>query len=213
MQKPVVTTQEVHVQDGGLVPLTEGVTTEIQQLLREAAQGSAKAADELLPLVYDDLRGLAGHFMRGERANHTLQPTALVHEAYLRLMRSANIPWESRAQFLAVAARAMRQVLIEHARRYHAAKRGGKGPERLTLVQPPAADQADQREAIVDILALDDALNELEHLHARHAKVVELRFFGGLTIPEAAHALGVSVATVQNDWAMARVWLGNRLHP
>lgn len=184
------------------------VSTEIQRLLCEVAQGSSEAVDALLPLVYDDLRGLAGHYMRRERANHTLQPTALVHEAYLRLMRSAKVPWTDRAHFLAVAARAMRQILIEHARRCQTVKRGGKGPERVTLVWPRAQEP---RDVIVDLLALDEALNELARLHARHARVVELRFFGGLTIPETAHVLGVSPSTIQNDWAMTRAWLGDRL--
>jgi RNA polymerase sigma factor (TIGR02999 family) len=185
----------------------QGETTSI---LRDLAGGDATAASRLFPLVYDDLRAIAGNLMRRERHGHTLQPTAVVHEAFLRLAGSADISWESRAHFLNIAARAMRQLLVDHARAREAAKRGGDVP-RITL--DSALDLASGGGPDVDVLALHEALERLAAEHERPARVVEMRFFGGLTAEEAAHVLGVSVPTVNDDWALARAWLHRLLHP
>ena len=179
------------------------------ELLDQASAGDEGAADRLLVLVYDQLRGLAASYLRAERPGHTLQPTALVHEAFLRLHAGRPVRYESRTHFFAVAARAMRNVLVDHARRRAAAKRGGDA-ERVTLddgleLGGPAGAQP------IDLLALEEAMERLEQLDARQARVVELRFFGGLTIDEAARVLGVSTDTVEDDWAMARAWLARTL--
>jgi RNA polymerase sigma-70 factor (ECF subfamily) len=175
---------------------------QVTRLLCDLADGDAGAAMRLFPLVYEDLRTLAAGYLRRERRGHTLQPTALVHESYCRLVEARRDRCQDRAQFFAVAARAMRQILIEHARRRRAAKRGG-GKERLSLDRIP--DLPEQRDAT--LLALDEALNELAALDERQSRIVELRFFGGLSIPETAEALGISHATVERDWKMAKAWL------
>ncbi len=163
-----------------------------------------------LPLVYDQLRGLAArHLQRSGGAAHTLQPTAIVHEAWLKLEGSGGAVWESRAHFLAVAAKAMRQILIDHARKKNALKRG-QGLRAMTLDERIAPGRA-ERERTFDILELEDALTELSALQPRHAAQIELRFFGGLEAAESAEVLGVSVSTGEKDWAMARAWLFRRL--
>ena len=172
------------------------------QLLRDVGRNRPGAEEELLPLVYEDLRRLAHRAMRGERPGHTLQTTALVHEAYMRLRGAASESWESRAHFLRVAARAMRRVLIDHARRKLSDKRGG-GVER----EPLDAITLAHDESPGDLLALNDALDRLAAVDARMAQVVELRFFAGLTLEDTARVLGVSRSTVKNDWTMARAWL------
>ncbi len=154
-------------------------------------------------LLYDRLRELAGLYMQRERADHTLQPTALVNEAYLKLMRTPDRGGEDRARFLGVAARAMRQVLVDHARGRHTDKRGG-GWAQVTLTGIGTRSGTDEA---IDTLALDAALKKLESSDERAARVVELRFFGGMTIPEAASLLGVSHTTVESDWAFARAWI------
>lgn len=178
----------------------------ITQLLIKWRHGDQAALDELLPQVYGELRRLANYYLRRERPDHTLQPTALVHEAYLRLVDATGIDWQNRAHFFGIAAVRMRHILVEHARSRQAAKRGG-GEYRLSLGE---ADQlAEKRD--VNLLALDDALQRLEGLDAQKARVVELRYFGGLTIEETAEVLQVSPATVKRDWSMARAWLRSEL--
>jgi len=156
-----------------------------------------------MPLVYDELRRLAQHYLRRERADHTLQSTALVHEAYVRLVGQDSPPWQSRAHFFGIAARLMRQILVEHARAHHAAKRGGHHPFKLTLEDAAALPQA----ADVDLVALDDALRKLSAQDPRQGRIVELRFFAGLTIEDAAEVLEISRATVAREWTIARAWL------
>lgn len=179
---------------------------EATKALTDLGRGDASAAQRLLPLVYDELRALAGAHFRRQEADHTLQPTALVHEVFLRLVDQTSVEWNGRPHFLAVAATAMRQILIDHARRRRAAKRGGH-LQRVTLaaVGTPTADKE------VDLIALDDALAELAALDERKHRVVVMRFFGGLTVEEVAQVLEVSKTTVESDWRSARAWLGVRL--
>jgi RNA polymerase sigma factor (TIGR02999 family) len=177
------------------------------QLLEQVRHGEASAAQRLMPIVYDELRALAARHMNNERASHTLQPTALVNEAYLRLVGITEIDWESRAHFLAVASTVIRRVLVDHARRYRATKRGGGAG----AVRIDDLDDLSQ-ETGVDLLALDTALNELLALNERQFRVVELRFFGGLSVEQIAAALDVSPRTVKGDWAVARAWLAGRLN-
>lgn len=175
-------------------------------LLQAWSGGDAAAEGQLVPLVYEELRRQAARQLRRERADHTLRPTALVHEAYLRLLGQERAQWHNRAQFYAVAAHVMRRVLVDHARQRAAHKRAGSWC-RVSLVEDLAATPAID----VDVLALDRALEELARLDPQRARVVELRFFGGLTLDEAAEALGVSPATVTRAWRMARAWLFRRL--
>jgi len=176
-------------------------------LLHAWKAGDAAASDALVPLVYAELRRQARRALRREGEGHTLQATALVHEAWLRLDGQHQAHWESRTQFLAVAAQMMRRVLVDHARTRRALKRGG-GETQLTL---GSAEQAAATPDDVDVLALDDALGRLATLDPRKARLVELRYFAGLSIPEAAAALGVSQATVGREWAVARMWLRREL--
>jgi len=178
----------------------------ITQLLVRWRAGDQAALDELLPLVYREMRRLAGYYLRQERPDHTLQPTALVHEAYLRLVGEKEIDWQSRAHFFGIAAVRMRRILVEHARSRQAAKRGG-GEYRLSLSE--ANRMAEKRD--VNLLALDDALRRLEELDLQKSRIVELRYFGGLTIEETAEALRISPATVKRDWSMARAWLRSEI--
>lgn len=164
------------------------------------------AATELLPMVYDEMRALAGSFFRQQSADHTLQPTALVHEAYLRLVGRGDVEWRSRAHFLAVAAKAMRQILVNHAVSKKADKRGGDW-NRVTLCESdPAAN-----ESTVDLEALNEALKRLEDLDDRQVRIVEMRYFAGLSMEEIAHVLGLSLSAVEKDWRMARNWLKREL--
>ena len=168
----------------------------------------------LMPQVYDELRRLAGNYLRHERPGQTLQATALVHEAYLRLSNEKNHPWKNRTHFLAIAALSMRQILVQRARARHAEKRGGKAAERITLDEAALADRAQDREpGGVDVLALDAALEKLAALDAQQAKIVELRYFGGLTVEEVGDALDISPATVKRHWTLARAWLRKELAP
>jgi RNA polymerase sigma-70 factor, ECF subfamily len=164
-------------------------------------------ADALMPLVYAELRRLAAHYLRGERPGQTLQPTALVHEAYLKLLKDRPERWQNRAHFCAIAAHAMRQILIERARARDALKRGG-GQPRVTFDEGLNAAAPQQS---IDIVALDAALDRLAELDASQARIVELRFFGGLSIEETADALDISPATVKRHWAVARAWLAKEL--
>jgi RNA polymerase sigma factor (TIGR02999 family) len=165
--------------------------------------------DELLPLVYDELRRQAARFLRAQAPGHTLQPTALVHEVYLRLVDQPTVEWEGRTHFFGVAARAMRSVLVDHARARHAAKRGGRA--RAVTLGAAHGIAGGTADAEVDVLALDEALTRLAALDPRQTQVVELRYFGGLSIEETAHVLGVSGATVERDWKTARLWLRREL--
>src|SRR5436190_105550 len=165
------------------------------------------ALSAALPLVYDEMRKIAASYLRRERRGHTLQPTALVSEAYLRLSQESRFTWQDRAQLLGVAARSMRQILVDHARRRGSLKRGGKAL-RVTLSDQTAPASFDEG---LDLLALDAALTRLATLDTRKASVVELRLLAGLSEPEIARALSVSERTVRNDWAFARAWLEGRL--
>ena len=175
-------------------------------LLRDAEKGDGVAAERLAELLYGELRALARREMAAERADHTLQPTALVHEAYLRLVGADGASFENRAHFYGAAARAIRRVLVDHARARGRLKRGS-GERRLDLSELEIA--APERDA--DVLALEEALVRLAELDADKARLVELRFFAGMTLEEAAHALGVSPSTVVREWRMARAWLQNAL--
>jgi len=174
--------------------------------LLASARGSADAAARLLPRVYAELRALAAHYFRGERPGHTLQPTALVHEAYVRLLHIERIDWQGRTHFFATAAREMRRVLIDHARHRDADKRGGDF-ERVTL----SDDVASAEDRTVDVIALDQAIDEVARNHPRRARVAELRIFGGLELLEIAESLGVSERTIKEDWRMARALIGRAL--
>ncbi|MBL8863789.1 MAG: sigma-70 family RNA polymerase sigma factor [Planctomycetes bacterium] len=180
--------------------------SEVTRLLDAIGRGEDGASARLLELVYGELRALAGAYGRGQRPGHTLQPTALVHEAFVKLVEADAREFTDRAHFLAVAATAMRHILSDHARARRADKRGG-GLERVTLVEGALAGEARD----LDLVALDDALQELSELDARKHRVVELRFFGGLTAEEAARVLDVSLSTVESDWRAARAWLHVRL--
>jgi RNA polymerase sigma factor (TIGR02999 family) len=177
-------------------------------LLARAATGDEKAVSRLMPLVYDELRRLAASYLRRERPGQTLQATALVHEAYVRLIGEKAHNWQNRTHFLAIAALSMRQILVQRARARKAAKRGGD-PERIELDErllkaPQGSDE-------IDLVALDAALERLASLNERQAKIVELRYFGGLGVEESAEALGISPATVKRDWTLARAWLKREL--
>jgi RNA polymerase sigma factor (TIGR02999 family) len=179
-------------------------TGEITHLLQGWRAGDPKALDELLPLVYKELQRLAHFQLRNERADHTLQSTALVNEAYLRLIGMNAPRWEGRSHFFAIAAQLMRQILVDYARRHRAEKRGGRA-ETLSLDDTGLFEQGKSRD--IDVVALDDALKTLAKMDARKAQVVELRFFGGLNFEETADVLKVSSITVQRDWSTARAWL------
>jgi RNA polymerase sigma factor (TIGR02999 family) len=166
--------------------------------------------DRLMPEAYQELRRLAAAYLRRERPGQTLQPTALVHEAYLRLAKDKPGRWQNRAHFCAIAANAMRQILVERARARAAIKRGG-GQPKITLVENLEAGAGDVRPAPVDLLAVDQALERLAALDAQQARVVELRYFGGLSVEETAEALGISPATVKRDWSVARAFLAQQL--
>jgi RNA polymerase sigma factor (TIGR02999 family) len=176
------------------------------QALLAHSHGDANAASRLLPLVYDQLRALAARYMQGERPDHTLQPTALVHEAYLRLIDGDRIDLQGKTHFFALAARQMRRILADHARARHAAKRGG-GARRITLKDADALGT----DGLIDMLVLDQALEKLSRESPRQSRVVELRYFGGLSVEETARALDVSPGTVKGDWRMARAWLTREL--
>ena len=178
----------------------------VTELLALWRQGDSEAQRRLIALVYEDLRRRAAGYLRRERAGHTLQPTALVHEAYLRLLEQDRVVWQNRAHFLAIAASMMRRVLMDHGRRQKARKRGGSGT-RVTLDEAfsPVAPRG------LDLLALDEALTDLAALDEQQARIVELRAFGGLSVEETAEALGISLATVKRHWAFARAWLQHRL--
>lgn len=192
-------------------------TKDVTELLRAWSAGDERASNAVAPLVYDELRRQAGLVLRREGEGHTLQTTALVHEAWLRLDAQRDMQWDSRSQFFAVAAQIMRRVLVDHARRRHALKRGA-APTQVTL---GAVDREDARHDAtgspqssldpVDLLALDDVLVRLAAFDPQKARLVDLRYFAGLTMPEAAEMLGISLATASREWAIARMWLRREL--
>ena len=180
---------------------------EITQMLRAWSEGDRAAADQFMPVIYDELRRQAHRFLNRERANHTLQTTALVHEAYLRLTEQRDVSWQNRAQFFGLAAQMMRRILVNYAVNRKRDKRGGS-VEKLQLdetIQIQAADKS------VDLIELDEALNRLAKLDERQARVIELRYFGGLTIEETAEVMGISPPRVKREWNMAKTWLRSEL--
>jgi RNA polymerase sigma-70 factor, ECF subfamily len=181
---------------------TNPSSASVPQLLREWTRGDERARDAMVPFVYDELRRLAASYLNREAPGHTLQPTALVHEAYLRLIGQQQVDWSNRAQFLGLAAIMMRRILVNHARDRHAAKRGGHA-QRVPLSDVDIVSTPQD----IDIVNLDHALERLGGLDARKARIVELKFFGGLTTAEIAEVLRISPATVERDWAFARAWL------
>ncbi len=180
----------------------------ITQLLLRWSDGDQSALDQLMPLVYGELRKLARGYLRRHAHNHTMQPTVLVNEVYLRLVNQRQVTWENRAQFFGLASKLMRNLLVDYARHRHANKRGG-GDYHLSLTYVDQSSQ--QPQTGIDLIALDEALNRLAVLSPQQGKIVELRFFGGLTIPETASAMGISHATVEREWSAARAWLYSQL--
>lgn len=178
-------------------------TGEVTLLLAEMKRGNSEALPKLIPLVYNELRRLAAHFLRDEREGHTLQPTALVHEAYLRLAGQTRAGWQNRAQFMAVAAQLMRRILVDYARQRVTAKRGG-GESLIDFEVSEVSGGVAQSE---EMLAVDEALARLTELDSRQAQVVEMRYFGGMTVEETAEALAIAPRTVKREWAMAKAWL------
>lgn len=180
-----------------------GTSQPVTELLARWSKGDASARETLVPLVYDELRKIARRCLSGQRSGHTLEPTALVHEAYLRLAGRDSIPWQDRAHFFAVAAQMMRQILVDHARKRSAAKRGAGITINLSLDEIPVAWQQPN----LDVLALDDALTRLASFDPRQSQIVELRFFGGLSIEKTAEIVKISPATAKREWTTARLWL------
>jgi RNA polymerase sigma factor (TIGR02999 family) len=180
-------------------------TQEVTRALRDMSGGSEDAPARLMPLVYDELRRLAQTYLATERPDHTLQATALVHEAYLKLVEQTSVTWHNRAHFFAVAAQAMRRILVDHARARRAAKRGSG--QKLSLDEAVSFPQ----QTDVDVIALDEALTQLAEFDEMQSRIVEMRFFSGLTIAETAHALRVSPATVKREWTVAKAWLHRRM--
>ena len=179
---------------------------DVTALLADWSRGDRDALDRLLPLVYAELRRVAAKQLRRERVGHTLQPTALVHEAYLRMVDQRQVDWQNRAHFFGVAAQVMRRILVDHARRRHAGKRG-EGAPRLSLQNAPDIPAASE----IHILVLDEALDRLQKVDPGLARIVELRAFGGLTVEEAAHVLDVSPSTAKREWRTAKAWLSREL--
>jgi RNA polymerase sigma factor (TIGR02999 family) len=191
----------------GTLKLEMNQSHEITKLLREWSDGNRSAFDELMPLIYGELHRQAARYLRNERRYHSLQTTALIHEAYVRLVDQTDIQWESRTQFFAIAAQVMRHILVDHARAKHREKRGGESVkvplEEATIL---AVDEQD-----IDLIALDEALNRLEKIDEQQVRVVELRYFSGLSLEETAEALKISRATTARNWNVARAWLHREL--
>ncbi|MEK7832306.1 MAG: sigma-70 family RNA polymerase sigma factor [Acidobacteriota bacterium] len=180
--------------------------TDVTRLLVDWGHGDQSALDSLLPMIYNELRRVADGYLRRDRPGHTLQATALVNEAFLRLIDQNQINWQNRAHFFGAAANLMRQILIQHARANHAAKRGG---QRQKLYLDEAGDMAQSND--LDLVALDDALRDLESIAPRQCRIVELRYFGGLSIEETGEVLSISPATVKREWTMAKAWLRHEI--
>jgi RNA polymerase sigma factor (TIGR02999 family) len=186
--------------------MTEALTYDVTQLLIDWSNGDKTALDKLVPIVEQELRRLAHHYMRGERQGHTLQTTALVNEAFVRLANRKRIQWQNRAHFFGIAAQLMRTILVDHARSHSCAKRGGDA-EKIELNEALVVSQQKASE----VIALDEALKELELIDPRQSRIVELRFFGGLTVEEAAEVLHVSPVTIKREWSSAKAWLYRNL--
>jgi RNA polymerase sigma-70 factor, ECF subfamily len=184
----------------------EAAPKDVTLLIKRFGAGDALAGDELIPLLYKDLRRMASYYLQRERQGHTLQPTALVHEAYLRLMNQKDAHWQNRSQFFALAARFMRRILVDYARRHHAVKRDGGAPK-ASMEEAFALS----KEAPADLLAVDELLAHLSKIDPQQEQVVELRVFAGLTIEEVAVLLNISPATVKRDWKMAKAWLSREM--
>lgn len=182
--------------------MSQKVSDSVTELLIELSNGDRKAVDLLLPVIYDELRKLAANYLRRERPDHTLQPTALVHEAYLRLVDQTRVNWQNRAHFFGVAAHIMRRLLVDHARKHNAEKRG-QDFEKISLDEN--IDRATERST--ELIALDDALQALAAFDEQKARVVELRYFGGLSIEETAGVMGVAPTTINRHWRFAKAWL------
>ena len=178
----------------------------ITRLLNDWSDGNRRALDELIPIIYNDLRSLAAHYLRRERADHTLQPTALVHEVYFRLIEQNDMHWQSRSQFFGVPAQMMRRILLDHARFHLRTKRGG-GVHKAELDEVAGLSE----EQAAEVVDLDQALEALARIDPRKCKIVELLYFGGLSVKETAEVLDVSPNTVTRDWAMAKAWLYNEI--
>jgi RNA polymerase sigma factor (TIGR02999 family) len=176
-------------------------------LLAQLREGNRDAASQLIPLIYNEMRRMAGAYMQRERPGHTLQATALVHEAYMRLAGGQPGPWQNRAHFFAVAAHVMRQVLVDHARRRHSSKRGGENAQKIDI----DAEALVGAENTEDVIALDEALDRLAKLDPRQSRLVELRFFAGLDVEQLAEVMGVSPTTIKREWRSAKAWLHGEL--
>ena len=186
--------------------MDESSPNEITEQLIAWSKGDEAALEQLIPAVYQELRRMADHYLRGEDTGHSLQPTALVHEAYLRLIDQTKVEWQNRAQFFGVAAQMMRRILIDHAKAKHRVKRGG------TAIKVMLDENANfTQERASELLALDDALQSLAKMDERKSRIVELRYFGGLTVEETAQVLGISDKTVMRDWNLAKAWLYREL--
>jgi RNA polymerase sigma factor (TIGR02999 family) len=183
-------------------PIPPTRNSDVTRLLADWSKGDRRALDELLPLVYEELRHLANAYLRRERDGHTLQSTALVHEAFLRLVNQRDVQWHGRAHFFGIAAQMIRRILVDHARAQRAAKRGA-GAVRLELDEALAVSE--QRD--LDLIALDEALERLAMMDERQSRIVELRFFAGLSVDDTADVMGISTATVKREWSSARAWL------
>lgn len=190
--------------------MTEPDPAGVTRLLQAMQAGDPSASEALAPLVYRQLHAMAGRALRGERSGHTLQPTALVHEAFVRLTGQRDAQWADRGHFYSLAARIMRRILVDHARKRLTAKRGSGGL-RVTLTDSLAGDGAGVEDRTLEVIAIEEALSRLEAVEERPARVVELRFFAGLDLDETAQSLGISVATVKRDWVFARAFLRNAL--
>lgn len=187
--------------------MNENPSSDITQMLIELTDGNKEVVNDILPLVYAELKKLAGNYLRKERGNHTLQPTALVHEAYMKLIDQRQVKWQNRSHFFGIAAQVMRRILMDYARRHKAEKRGGEG-ENLSLEEDFIIIEKGRS---AELLALDEALENLAKVDEMKAKIVELRYFGGLSVEETAEVLGVSEITVKRHWRMAKAWLYGQL--
>lgn len=187
--------------------MTQPASDQITQMLIELTDGNAEVVNQILPHIYDELRRLAGSYLRRERADHTLQPTALVHEAYMKLVDQKRVRWQNRAHFFGIAAQVMRRILMDHARKHKAEKRGGEA-DKLPLEEEILVISQDSSS---QLLALDEALETLAMLDPNKARIVELRYFGGLSIEETAEVMGVSVPTINRQWRTAKAWLYGQL--
>ena len=180
---------------------------DVTLLLTQIREGNREAANRLIPLVYNELRRMAGSYMQRERAGHTLQATALVNEVYLRLAGGKPLPWQNRAHFFAIAAHSMREVLLDYARRHHAGKRGGKDAQKVEI----DAEVLGASPKIENVIAIDEALERLAQIDPRQSRLIELRFFAGLDVEEVAEVMGVAPSTIKREWRSAKAWLHREL--